>query len=146
VEERGAEEEQDGQRRYEHGHRSTHDRAGEPRPATLGRRVDCHAAERQRIDPRPDDRQTRRQQREGRQDGEPHDDRARDADGAQDHEFEQHQAQQAQQHRQPREEDRSSGGRDRRGDGVADPVRPRPVRQLLAEATGHEQRVVDAQA
>ncbi len=67
--------------------------------------------DRRRIDPRPEDGQRRRQQRQGRGDGQPHDHRTRDAHRPQHHEVEQQQPGQADEHRHAAEEDRAPGRR-----------------------------------
>ena len=114
------------------------------------------------IEARPEDGQAGRQQRQGAPTtARSEDDRASDAHRAQDHELEEHQPDQAEQHRQAAEEDRPTG----RGHGGADgrleqlafrlhgagPGRIRIAarstggNQLLAEAAREEQRVVAAQ-
>ena len=146
VEERGAEQEQQRERRDQHGDRAAHHRAGEGRPAPVRGRPDRHPTDRELVDPGADDRQQGGHEGQRRRDRKTHDDRAGDPDRAQDHELEQDEPEQAEQHRQAGEEHRPPRRRDRRPDRIRDVLLPAAARgQLLAEAARHEQRVVDAE-
>ena len=123
-----------------------HDAAGEAGPRAVGARLHGDLADAERVDPGAEDREDRRQERERRGHRQPDDDRPGDAHRAQDHELEQDEAQEAEQHGEAGEEHGPAGGRDGDPDGLRHAVRPLAVRQLLAEAAGHQQRVVHAQA
>ena len=163
VQERQPKDQQEQQRRDEEEQRAIHDAASEAGPGarlrsarspsapSLARRPNGEYA----IDARAQHRQHRRQQRERRGHGEADDDRAGDADRAQDHELEQDQPDQPEQHGQAAEEHGPAGGRHGRRDGFVDCLlvdsvglrvgrRPR-AGQLLAESAGQQQRVVDAE-
>ncbi len=84
-------------------------------PCAPGSRADL--PDRQRVDPRSQDRQERGLQGERGRNRQTHDDRPGDPDGTQDHELEEDQAKESEQHRQAGEEDRPPGRRDRHADG-----------------------------
>ena len=108
-----------------------------------------HPADRQGVDPGPDDREQGRQQRQRRRCGEEDDDRAGDSDRAQDHELEQDEPGQPEQHRQSREEDGAPRRLDRGLDRTGNPFGRRiasPGGHLLPESARHQERIVDAQA
>ncbi len=161
MEERQAEQEQEPERGDEHRHRMVHDPAREAGPGALSVRRHGHLANREGVQARSEDREHRRQQGQGRQHGEEHDDRPGHPDRAQDHELEQHEPDEPEQDGQATEEHGSPGRCHGRLDGRADdrlPRRPtlgsrrnsleidRTAGQLLAESAGEQQRVVHAQA
>ena len=146
VEERRAEEEQEGEGRDEDRDGVAHHPSGEARPRPLGPGRPRHPPDGESVDPGPEDGQDRGQERQRRGDRQGDDDRAGDPDRAQDHELEQDQPEQAEEHGQPAEEDGPSGRRDGDPDRRRDAVRAVGLeRELLAEPAGHQQRVVDAE-
>ena len=148
MEERRAQQQQERQRRDEDGHRPSHDPAREPRPGPLGGGLWPDLADGESVDPMAEEGQQRREEGERRRHREPDDDRPGDAHRPQDHELEEHEPEEAKQDGQTAEEHRSPGGRDRDADRLGDPIRlvGGSLGELLAEATGHEQRVVHPQA
>jgi hypothetical protein len=98
----------------------------------------------QRIHLGPEEAQDGRQQGQRARYSQPDDDRAGDADRAQDHEVEQHQPDQPEQDGQAGEEDSPPGRGHRRCHGLLARGMD-SAGQLLAEAAGQQQRVVDAQ-
>ena len=147
VQERRAEHQQEQQRRHQHRDRMAHDPAGEPCPRAVDAVRRPHGPDRVAVDAVADDREDRGQQGQRGEDREPDHDRPGDPDGAQDHEFEEDQPEEAQQHGQAAEEHGPAGGGDgdphRLGDAVGT---GRPAGQLLAEAAREQQRVVHPQA
>jgi len=105
-----------------------------------GPSVPLETATRRTANPRADDGQDRRQQRQRGRDRETDDDRPGDPDRPQDHELEEDESEQAEQDREAREEHRTAGRRDRHADSVRDTVRSvRTRRQLLAEPARQQQ-------
>ena len=146
VEERNAQQQQERQRRDQHGHRVAHDASGEAGPRAVRAGLHGHLADAEPVDPRAEDREDRRQEGEGRGDRQPDHDRPGDAHRAQDHELEQDEAQEAEQHGEAGEEHGPARGRDGHADGLRHAIGPLAARQLLAEAARHQERVVHAQA
>ena len=148
VQEWVPEEQEEGERRDEHPHRVAHDPAREPRPRPFGSGPRRDAPDGHPIEVLAEHRQQRRQEGQCGEDGEADDDRPREPDRAQDHELEEHQPEQAQQHRQPAEEHGPPARRDRDPDGLAHPVRlvRRALGELFPESTGEQQRIVDTEA
>ena len=125
-----------------------HHPPGESRPGAVRVVLRRHPPDCQGVDPRPDDREERGQQRQRRDRRKEDDDRPGDPDRAQDHELEEDQPEEPEEHGQAGEEDGPAGRRDGRLDRARDtvPVADGPGGELLSKATRHEQRVVDAQA
>ena len=122
MQERRAEQEQQGERRDEDRDRPAHDAAREARPRAVALGSGRDAAHGEPIEVRADHREQGRQQRQRREDRQADDQRPGDPDAAQDHELEEDEPEQPQQHGQAAEEHGAAGGRDGDPDGLGDSV------------------------